>query len=89
MQVTIVFEPLVHEEVGMRECIIEFDKATDLGQVLELLTDRYGEVFIDVASASGRHSGILVLLNNQIAMCMDQQLSDGDEIGFAIPLSGG
>jgi molybdopterin converting factor small subunit len=82
VQVTIVFEPLVHEEVGMRECIIEFDKATDLGQVLELLTDRYGEVFIDVASASGRHSGILVLLNNQ-------QLSDGDEIGFAIPLSGG
>jgi molybdopterin converting factor small subunit len=89
LQVTVMFAPLLNEEVGMRQCIIEIEKGINLSQVFELLTERYGKVFKDVASAAGRHSGILVLLNNQIVMCMDKQLSDGDEISFAIPLSGG
>lgn len=89
MRVTVVFAPWLNDKIGMRESVIEVRKGTNLSRLFELLAERHGEVFRDIASAAEKHSGILVLLNNEIVMCMDKELSDGDEISFAIPLSGG
>jgi molybdopterin converting factor small subunit len=89
MQVIVIFAPLLDKQVGIRECVIEVEIGTDFNLFFELLTERYGETFKEIASLAGKHSGILVLCNNQIVISMDEKLSDGDEISFAIPLSGG
>ncbi len=89
MQITVAFAPYLHEKAGIRKSIIEVESGTNLRRLFELLAERHGRAFEDITSAVGKYSGILVLLNNEIVMCMDRQLSDGDEISFAIPLSGG
>ncbi|NLI59680.1 MAG: MoaD/ThiS family protein [Clostridium sp.] len=89
MRITVVFAPWLNERIGIKESVIQVEAGTTLRQLFDLLVERHGKGFEDIDIAVGKHSGILVLLNNEIVMDMQRLLSDGDEISFAIPLSGG
>jgi len=89
-RVTVTFVPWLHERVGAKEQVVELENGATVGTLLGLLAHEYGEdMFDSMLQTKNGPPGILVLCNQEVVLDMERLLSDGDEVGFVIPLSGG
>ena len=71
---------------------ISLQKGSSVGQLLNLLLERYGKPLQEIAldpETNQIHSFICILLNGKIVADLNEQLQMGDEVTLFIPVSGG
>ena len=71
---------------------ISVQKGSSVGQLLNLLLERYGKPLQEIAldpETNQIHSFICILLNGKIVADLNEQLQMGDEVTLFIPVSGG
>lgn len=89
MKIIVVFAPWFENEVNLRRRIMEVQTGTSVGDLIKMLALEYGGEFNKVLPETKEYPGILLIHNGQVTLDTSEILSDGDEIGFAIPLDGG
>ena len=71
---------------------ISLEKGSSVGQLLNLLLERYGKPLQEIAldpETNQIHSFICILLNGKIVADLNEELQTGDEVTLFIPVSGG
>ena len=82
MRITVLFFATLRDRIGTRQLTLELDSAANsIERLRQLLTERY-------PAASDNLSVALAAINEEFAFDHDQ-ISDGDEVAFFPPVSGG
>ncbi len=84
----------MREFTGRREDLIELEEGTSVGELLEMLSAKYGEKFRDYLYGVGEFEGLSLnfLLNGRnisLSEGFKTKLQDGDVLSILPPVAGG
>jgi MoaD family protein len=94
MRINIKFFTILREITGKREERIQFSKAINVEELLNLLSEKYGESFVSYVCDDRKKTrdSLQFLLNGRNIAALNgfkTKLKDGDEIAIIPPIGGG